>query len=173
MVERFAGAEGETNQFTAAPDLRKYPVALLLYGGGIAALMADKYNTLAALVDKTQARQLNDVRRPAAMSVMNGRRLHVALQATPNYERRHTPLSDYLCEQLRQPFRDIEPDDHAYNLVFDRFEVLLALAVGNMVAGPPSTQRNVRVAGGDQRWLFHGRSRSADLHGEGGRISTS
>lgn len=146
MLERFAGIEGVLVPFIAAPDLRMYPATLLLYGGGLAAVIGRQFDTLAALLERTQARRLNDERLPAVIAVMESRTIFDVVRALPGMEKRYTPLSDYLHEQLRTPLRSLEPDDHAYDLAFDRFECMLAIVIGNMNAGPSSSQRNVTQA---------------------------
>ena len=45
-------------------------------------------------------------------------------------ERRHAPLSDWLHEQLALQLERRFPSAKAYELAFDRFEIILALAYG-------------------------------------------
>ena len=58
--------------------------------------------------------------------------LDKVVRRLPGYENKHTPASDYLHKVLRQPLRDIEPDDFRYDFLFDRFECFLSLVVGHL-----------------------------------------
>ncbi|MBI5115866.1 hypothetical protein HZA56_05290 [Candidatus Poribacteria bacterium] len=48
-------------------------------------------------------------------------------QRLPGMDRHYAPVSDYLHDVLRNPFRDILPDDTLYERYFDKFEYLRAL----------------------------------------------
>lgn len=146
VLERFAAAGGELVSFVAAPDLRMYPATMLLYGGGIAAVIAEQFQTLGALLMRAQARQLDDTRFPVSFTCMDTGGLFGAAKRLDGMERRYNALSGYLHGQLRQPFRELEPDDHAYDMAFDRFECLMALAIGDMNASPSATQGHTTEA---------------------------
>jgi hypothetical protein len=132
MLERFAGALGIPGTVIMLPDLRLYPPALFLYGGGLAALMANRYDTLAALLERPQVRKLNYVTKSMTVAILDGD-VPEALRDLLGIARRFAPLGEYFHEQLRPLFRDIEPDDRAYDCLFDRFDCLLSLTYGHLV----------------------------------------
>lgn len=112
-------------------ELCRYPAALVMYAGGIAATAAMNMSSLKAVllsprlrVGGTEVPERPPVDRLHAQAVMDtdeGRRF------LPNADRRYTPTSEYLLTVLREPLRAIVPSDEAYELAFDRFEYFLAL----------------------------------------------
>jgi hypothetical protein len=126
-LERIANPPRHRPGYTAWIQLRLYPALLLLYAAGIAAIEAQRYSTLAVLLKEANIRD-DDENRPLvlglhAWAVMDKQ----FAQQLPGMERRYTPVSDHLCDVLREPLREILPEDDAYEDTFDRFEYLLAL----------------------------------------------
>jgi len=109
--------------------LRYYPLLLLLYCGGIAAVASKKYTNLRELMLTT----IPDPReqqqpRPLVQSVarqMN--ELTDAFKALPGHEREYTPRSEYLLKILQPLLDDLLFLGADYETNFDRFEVLYAL----------------------------------------------
>jgi hypothetical protein len=106
--------------------MRRYPAALLLYCGGIAAIAHGNYKALKALLLDTKVRNGDQVEPAAdvldARSALDHRTAQVVFQKRDRY----TPVSEHLYERLREPLRPYLPDDNAYEAAFDRFEYLLA-----------------------------------------------
>jgi len=109
-------------------NLRRYPVLLLLYGAGLAAVAAGNYHTFAAIL--LQPKIKNDNLEDEAFCT----RVHPAYvmetnigRLIPGMDRRHTPVSDYLQGNMRSLLREYIPGDDEYQSTFDRFEYLLAL----------------------------------------------
>ena len=126
-LERIAGRFEARAGFTVWLNLRLYPALLLLYSGGIASIAADRYGAFSALLTEAKIRDegkdLPVVLNLFAWKVMDentGRKL-------PGMEGRPTPLSDYLCNVLREPLKEFLPQVAYYQECFDRFEYLLAL----------------------------------------------
>lgn len=130
-------------------ELQRYPATLLLYAGGIAALTADRYDTLAALLLQPSV-TANDTHEPrpavltlAAETVLrqeHGQRL----PATSRY----TPTSDRLFPIMRALLRELVPDDQGFVTLFERFEYLFGLVHGDAMQqfaghfwGPPGQFR--------------------------------
>jgi hypothetical protein len=109
--------------------LQRYPALLLLYAGGVAALAAERYDTLAALLTQPITEELDVYeRRPAVLTLYPGAVLKQDLgRLLPSLEQHHTPTSDRLFEVVRPPLRELIPDDRRFIDLFDRFEYLLAL----------------------------------------------
>ena len=45
-------------------------------------------------------------------------------------EKKYEPLSDWLHDALRQPLKQLIPDDENYSFIFDKLEILIALGFG-------------------------------------------
>jgi len=114
---------------TAWNTLRWYPVLLLLYSGGIAAIAARKFDNLRALLD-------SQVGEPDRLGVTTteilavGSRLpdlHKMFKTLPGHERQYVPVSEYLFKLLQPSLDDLLFLGTDYETCFDSFEVLLAL----------------------------------------------
>lgn len=109
----------------AMQALRSYPALLLLYAGGIACVSANRYETLLELFRKPKVRdgqRLDDF----VMGLFD--RLPPKLfKILPDLERMKFPRSERLFKILREPFREIIPDDDSYERTFDRYEALQSL----------------------------------------------
>jgi hypothetical protein len=126
-LERIANPPGRRDGLQVWLKLRSYPALLLLYGGGIAAIAAKKYETFSALLTKAVIRDGNN-EHPLVLFLYNSAVIESAFgNQLPGMDRRHTPLSDYLFNVLRHPLREILSDDLQYQKCFDRFEYLLSL----------------------------------------------
>jgi hypothetical protein len=146
-----AGILGEQLGFAPDVDLRSYAATLLFYGGGIAAIGAGRYDTLHDLFERTQVARWADSPVSAALVLYGSARLKTLyeshslddfMKSLPGKERL-TPTSDRLHNVIREPARDIEPDDNKYDSLFDRFECLLALTNGHIQAGPVKKHRHI------------------------------
>jgi hypothetical protein len=108
-------------------DLRLYPALLLLYGGGIAAIVAEQYDTFATLLTKAMARvESKDQPLVLAVNAWEVMEQNIAEQL-PNMQNQISPLSEHLYSVLREHLKEYLPQDIRYQEYFDRFEYLLAL----------------------------------------------
>lgn len=155
-LERIANPSGNPGGYRCWLDLRRYPALLLAYAGGMAAITAGKYETLAALTVQTRVRD-NGQQRPTIAKV-NGPSVIAKdfAQLLEGMERHHTPVSDHVFQVLREPLRYVLPADEDYQQCFDRFEYLYGLIY-------------VDVAGdrGDRIWGPVGRFKWRGDDGEG------
>jgi hypothetical protein len=109
--------------------LSYYPSLLLLYAGGISAVAAKKYETLAAIAWQPMIRnRLRGRPGPIAASVNTGNFLSGtdAQNFNPGQTLK-TPTSEHLFSVLRERFSDLLPDDSEYQRAFDEFEYLICL----------------------------------------------
>jgi hypothetical protein len=126
-LERIANPVGRRDGLIAWLNLGLYPALLLLYGGGIASIVAERYETFSALLTKASVRD-GSRERPLATTLHTRAVMEPDVaRELPGMERRYTPLSDYLFKFLRNSLRDFLPGDMHYQKGFDRFEYLLAL----------------------------------------------
>lgn len=112
-------------------NLKYYPALLLLYVGGFGCLCNGNYDILKQLFYDVLIRE-DDYHEPEqAVSVLHTHNVvagNIAKSHMPGYERRHTPLSDYLCALLEPELREFLPNPAEYENAFDHFEYLKALA---------------------------------------------
>lgn len=134
-------------------NLRRYPAALALYGGGVGALVDGRTETAAGLL--MAPLRVDDRKRTAAVSLLIGDLLDEALMqrmrqaATGNPTSRfHTPASDHVHDLLRPLVSDLIPDDEMYSELFDRFEFLSSLAIAQQLEGV--------LVGARWSWRHHG-----------------
>jgi hypothetical protein len=127
-MQRVANANMRSSGRAVWLDLKLYPALLLLYSGGIAAIAAGRYDTLRAILFETSIRDLTGeyslLTRLNTWRVMSKDVQKRGLSGKEEYD---TPLSEYLLEILREPLKDILPDDSDYETYFDMFEYLFYL----------------------------------------------
>jgi hypothetical protein len=119
-------------------DLQDYPALLLLYGAGLAALAAGRYDNLAAVLRQPESRDASRSEKVPAI-----RRLHVwsVFRNTfkqvprPNAENEYTPANNYIADLMRPVLYAYLPNESEYTESFDTFEYLLALTHLDLVAG--------------------------------------
>ncbi|MGH2486748.1 MAG: hypothetical protein ACRDHE_12115, partial [Ktedonobacterales bacterium] len=137
-LERVVPADYDRG-FGALGTLRSYPALLLLYGGCLAALAGERYDTVAALLLRVRVRDLGKGKSifrqldPTNMlQVEDGRQI-------PGLTRSAPAGSDYVFRTLRTPLCSLLPDDAHYEQLFDFFEYLYALlhADARLEAGDP------------------------------------
>lgn len=126
-LERMANPS-EGRGLTPLINLRSYPALRPLYGGGIAAIAAGRYDTLFTLLHQVTVR--DKARGKSAVLTLYPRAVIDDSYAKhlPGLENHYTPISDHLHTTLREPLREFLPEDNDYTRCFDRFEYLFALA---------------------------------------------
>jgi hypothetical protein len=128
-LQRVANANEHRAGLVHLVKLRRYPALLLLYAAGIAAVAANKYGTLWALLTQPQVKDENSRNEPLCsrlypIAVMEKESAYLL----PNMDRRFTPLSDHLNNILREPLREYLSADDDYQNAFDFFEYFLGMA---------------------------------------------
>jgi hypothetical protein len=143
MPIRLAEANERTGGTIVWLGLRWYPVMLLLYVAGIAAISAENYTSLATiLTTKLHAQADNDGPQEIIVPTVEGL-LEVegksAFKMLPGHERHLVPRSEYMFKALQPVLEDVFFLGRSYEWLFDRFEVLFALVysdVANSGWGP-------------------------------------
>ena len=128
-IGRIANPSVQLAGFTVWINLRLYPALLLIYSGGIAALAAGAHETFSRMMTETKLRGGSvEGERPIVSEVYALNVIDEALiRQIPEYKNLKTPISQYLYKLIREPLRELLPDDQDYEKQFDRFEYLLAL----------------------------------------------
>ncbi len=108
-------------------DLRFFPSVLLLYAGGLAAVSAENYDVLAALVNRPKYHD-HEGEKSLFLTLSLRKVFGEALgQALTEYKH-FAGSSVYLSNFLRPLFNEAIPQKYRFEAVFDRFEYILALA---------------------------------------------
>lgn len=163
-TKKICGCLNPTSGLTAWIALRWYPALLLLYAGGVAAVAAEQYNNLRALMQAT----ISDPERSRGektlvLGVFSAlSEIHDAFKVLPDHKRNYVPRSEYLFKLLQPMLDDLLFLGADYESHFDRFEVLLALEHAEQYA----KEEYGRVWGpvGRFGWKFHREDSSSPLH---------
>jgi hypothetical protein len=130
--------------------LRLYPAILVLYAGGIAAIAADRYDTLAALLLQEGWPERDTQEYKPLVVYLNPEDIldKQIMKTMPAMATSRTPASDYLClhSGLRQATHDAWFAEENYEAQFDWFEFFAALVNWDL------TDRM-----GDDPWPMRGR----------------
>ena len=113
--------------------LRWYPVTLLMYTGGIAAISADNYYNLATVLTTNVAGKYSgETTEPIIVPAVEGM-LEVTrtdmFKSLPDHERHYVPRSEYLFKVVQPMIDDLMFLGTGYEQVFDRFEVFFCIGM--------------------------------------------
>jgi hypothetical protein len=105
-------------------DLVRYPALLVLYGGGLGAVIGGREEQLVGLLAPRTLRERQEW--TATAVALSGPAVieHRIAGTLPGLERHHTPVSDHLVEVFRPWFTDLESDQESFERAFDRWEYL-------------------------------------------------
>jgi hypothetical protein len=125
-IERFARSSEEfLGPVVRHPDLRTYPGTLLLYAGGLAAVLGRNYSTLASIF-KAKSYEVGGEIQPLLYLLRNTK---IAEALSVDETRAYTLRSNYLFKVLGECLSKLEPDRGQLEREFDRFECMLAMEV--------------------------------------------
>ena len=111
--------------------LRAYPAMLLLYALGISAVERRNFSFLSRIFN---IKVVDSRIKSKTVSILFGILFQGELanvhwkNVLEGMQRRYFPLNDWLHDVLREPFRQLIPDDDKYSLAFDTLEVLISAA---------------------------------------------
>ena len=148
IFARIAEAEKATSGKTLWLKLSWYPVLLLMYGAGISAIAAGRYDALRATLlttvhpDPISGRSTFPIILPV---IQNLTEILDAFKQLPNMERKYVPRSEHIFKKLQPVLEDQLFLGRGYESFFDQFEIFLALTyadirdedVSRHVWGPP------------------------------------
>lgn len=133
LIEKVIARLAEPNELASGMqlwiNLRWYPIMLLIYSGGIAAIAASRHENLVPLLKtKIGSSHTREVSKPVMLSLGSALAgLHEVFKWLPQHERLYTPRSEYLFKLLQPRLEDLLFLGRDYEDLFDRFEVMLAL----------------------------------------------
>jgi len=111
--------------------LRWYPIIIIAYSAGIAAVAAKKYNNLHSLflthtASRRSSEETTELLWSLGEAILELERTN-AFKQLPGHERNYVPRSEYLFKLLQPDLDDLFFLGNEYEQAFDRFEVMLAL----------------------------------------------
>jgi uncharacterized caspase-like protein len=125
-----------TSGLTVWLHLRWYPLILQTYYAGIAAVDAQRYDSLAALFQTPLSTTDRNIQNPTLVEAIGESILELngtnVWKTIPGHERNYTPLSEYLYKIVQPRLDDLLFLGKNYDSAFDIFEILLALSVADM-----------------------------------------
>jgi len=115
-----------------------YPLMLLMYVAGIAALSKKRFDVL-KIVLETEIRithKYDGKGVPLVLPVFSSiTDLHDNFKLIPGRERNHTPRSEHLLQLLQPQLEDLLFLGQGYEMLFDEFEVFIALVYADFASG--------------------------------------
>jgi hypothetical protein len=127
VFARLAEADKGSNGFKYWISLGWYPLGVLMYCAGIAALSARKFDAL-KVAFTANAPSSEDGHGPLIIPVTNHMaEIYEAWKWIPDLKNHHTPRSDYLFDTLRSTLEELLLLGSSYENLFDQFEVYAAL----------------------------------------------
>ncbi|MGA9672741.1 MAG: caspase family protein [Terracidiphilus sp.] len=152
ILERIISRLADGNEMTGGKvvwlGLRWYPILLLIYGGGIAAMSGQNYTSLATLLntrlgDHVSGRGTQEVIAATVTGILEVDRNEM-FKRLPGYERNYVPRSEYLFKTIQPAIEDLLFLGRSYEELFDRFEIFYAITYadiedkkGHHFWGPP------------------------------------
>jgi hypothetical protein len=121
--------------------MRWYPLSLLTYSAGIAALAAENYEAFAAVHTKridTLSRRRNDTSMPAVLPIVDTMlelAQNNAWKLIPGNDRTYTPESDYMLKTLQPVLTELLFLGAGFEQLFDRYEILRATLYADLTGG--------------------------------------
>jgi hypothetical protein len=116
--------------------LRWYPLLLLMYAGGIAALSAHNYTSLATLFNTRLGDHISGRGTQEAIGATVSEILELdgndMFKRLPGYERNYVPRSECLFKAVQPAIEDLLFLGRSYEELFDRFEIFYALTYADL-----------------------------------------
>ena len=152
ILERIVSRLADGNEMVGGKvvwlGLRWYPLLFLMYGGGIAALSAQNYTSLATIFntrlgDHRSGRGTQEAITATVSEILEVDRNEM-FKRLPGYERNYVLRSEYLFKTVQPAVEDLLFLGRSYEELFDRFEIFYALTYadledqrGHHLWGPP------------------------------------
>ncbi len=116
-------------------NMRWYPLILVMYYAGIAAIAGGRYDSLSSIfltqVASSEYREKEESFVESVTDAMLELTRSDVFKQIPDHERHYAPMSEYLFKLLQPALDDILFIGKGYERVFDEFEILLALVVAD------------------------------------------
>ena len=162
-LEKIINRVGEIDTTGSGVDawlrLRSYPISLIIYATGIAALSDNNYQNLAAslLTKVSNPRSIGDTHE-VIIPAVDGL-LDVGFGSLPAHKNNYVPHSEYLYKALQPMLEDLFFLGSGYEKLFDLFEIFLALVFADLQF---ETRREVWGPPGRFAWKYRSRLRRSN-----------
>ena len=126
VIKRLGDPPGIPSGLVAWVGFRQYPASLVMYAGGVAAILGKRFSNLAAVLRTEIPRQYE------GKTVNAANRLHfgsLMRDGLGNYMPGKKRYSNYVFELLRERFKSVGSSDLEYDEAFNLFEYFLGLIV--------------------------------------------
>lgn len=167
LLQRVANPPGERNGRVVLLGLRRFPALLLLYSGGIAAVAAEHYDTLLALLTTPKVFDPYEPDQPLLCALSAHRVIDRDSFNKAMGQNRYAPLSEHLFSVLREPLRTLLPDDRQYQKCFDRFEYMKCLLEAAVTGDPQA------IGSFGWRWKYRDQDVMKEIEEEEARLGAS
>ena len=119
-------------------DLQKYPAVLLFYALGLGAVESGRLGLLGDLFETIVQRKFGEEEIAVAALSPSGMFEYgqKQMQVLEGMERHFVPLNDWLFDLFRSISGRTVANEERYTMIFDRFEILMALGAGSKRDGP-------------------------------------
>lgn len=140
IVSRIAETAPESGGTVLWLRLRWYPLVLLMYAAGIAAIASHQYSALAVVLATPipeDPGQMSSGLKPSVLHVLTRlMEIHDNFRWLPGHEQNRYPGSEHLFALLRPVLQDLLFLGYGYERLFDRFEVLGTLVFADFRKRP-------------------------------------
>lgn len=117
------------NGFSIWIALQLYPATLLLYAFGLGAVLSERWETLSILLNtKVRRDNTQEMRVVEFVPISALFQLGQVMDVLPGRKRQYTPLNNHVYALLWGMLKRSFPSESAFQLAFDRLEMLIALA---------------------------------------------
>lgn len=124
-LKRLSNQIQQSSGVIALLALRWYPLLLITYYAGIAAIAASNYNNLYQLFHTPSESPGNRRSLPLILNMISELGdLENSFKQLPERERQHVPRSEYIYEKLKPKLGRLLFIGYEYETIFDRFEIL-------------------------------------------------
>lgn len=138
---------GDTQGLVFLIELKRYPVLLLMYAAGIAAIEAGRYETLKTIFGVMEKEHYKD----AELAIEHANAAIVSADQgnaiTKSGQRLYTPISEHVLKYMQEHLQDLIPAKDVVEEAFDRYECLLAMKMTSLAL----------ANGTIEPWFPHGR----------------
>jgi hypothetical protein len=160
LTERLGSNAGNA----AFKKLRGYPILLMVYSAGIAAVASGKFENLKNLLSFRLPKPPRSDERKILLTALSRSisEMSEMFKLAPGVEQRLTPRSDYLLNFIKPEFAELFGFSEEFDYYFDQFEVILALEHAHVF----SPEKIVKFQGPKGRfvWMYQYENNGSPVH---------
>jgi len=141
LIEKVFQRITDTFEYSAISSIENklnwYPLQILMYSAGIAALSSENYIALKIILETKISGQTNHNKTLTILTLTGNRmsEINKMFKLIPEYERRLVPRSEYLFKHLNPILEDTLYLGKSYETLFDKFEIISALDYAYLTGG--------------------------------------